>query len=159
MTTVRMDPVRRVVFANGVFDLLHPGHIKLLQFAKSQGTWLVVGLNSDQSVRRLKGPSRPIHSEQDRKIVLESLRSVDEVIIFDELRPTRLVAELRPHVIVKGGEYSMDAIRLTDEIPDEIEIVLCPIITDEKNIKISTSATIIRALKSQRRDSRRFLAP
>ncbi|MEK7063138.1 MAG: adenylyltransferase/cytidyltransferase family protein [Patescibacteria group bacterium] len=139
-----MNTDQRIIFANGVFDLLHPGHIKLLQFAKAQGEYLIVGLNSDRSVRELKGPTRPIHSEQDRKIVLESLRFVDEVIIFDEVRPTRLVAELRPHVIVKGDEYSAEEIRRVDEVPEEIEIVLYPVVTDEKNIKISTTTTIRR---------------
>ncbi len=133
---------KRVVFANGAFDLLHPGHVKLLQFAKSQGDWLVVGLNSDRSVQELKGHSRPVHSEADRKSVLESLRCVDEVIIFDETRPTVLVRRLMPDVVVKGDEYAPEDIRRIDQVPEGVEIVVCPIMLDLDQEKISTSKTI-----------------
>ena len=95
----------RVVFTNGCFDLLHPGHVSYLRAARSLGDALVVGLNSDASVRRLKGPSRPVVPEKDRAAVLEALESVDAVCIFGEDTPIRLMRELEPAVYVKGGDY------------------------------------------------------
>ncbi len=95
-----------VVFTNGVFDLLHPGHIDVLRGARGEGDHLVVGINTDASVRRLnKGPDRPIRAEQDRAYVLASLAMVDAVVLFDEDTPAELVAALQPDVIVKGGDY------------------------------------------------------
>lgn len=96
---------RTVVFTNGCFDLIHRGHIELLRYCRSLGE-VVVGLNSDSSVKRLKGNKRPIVSEQDRKLILESLIYVQKVIIFDEDTPYRLIRELKPDIIVKGGDYS-----------------------------------------------------
>jgi D-beta-D-heptose 7-phosphate kinase/D-beta-D-heptose 1-phosphate adenosyltransferase len=98
------------VFTNGVFDLLHPGHVDVLLGARQQGEVLVVGINSDDSVRRLKGPSRPIRTERDRAYVLAALEAVDVVTIFDEDTPLELVRALQPDVIVKGGDYSADAV-------------------------------------------------
>ena len=121
------DPGKKLVFANGVFDVLHSGHIQLLKFARSRGDRLIVGLNSDRSVKALKGPSRPINCEADRKAILESLRYVDEVIIFDEDRPTRLIQALNPDVVVKGGQWPPEEVRERDKIPDHIELVMCPI--------------------------------
>ena len=96
-----------VVFTNGVFDLLHPGHIDLLLGARSEGSHLVVGLNSDASVRRLgKGPERPVRTEAERAIVLASLAMVDAVVVFDQDTPLELVRRLEPDVIVKGGDYT-----------------------------------------------------
>jgi rfaE bifunctional protein nucleotidyltransferase chain/domain len=95
----------RVVFTNGCFDLLHPGHVSYLRAARSLGDALVVGLNSDASVRRLKGPSRPVVTEKDRAAVLEALESVDAVCIFGEDTPIRLMRELEPAIYVKGGDY------------------------------------------------------
>jgi rfaE bifunctional protein nucleotidyltransferase chain/domain len=95
-----------VVFTNGVFDLLHPGHIDVLVGARSRGDALVVGINSDASVKRLKGPERPVRSEADRAFVLASLEAVDAVCVFDEDTPLELVRALRPDVIVKGGDYT-----------------------------------------------------
>ncbi len=134
----------KVVFANGIFDLLHPGHIELLKFAKSLGDKLVVGLNSDRSTKELKGEERPIHSELHRKIVLENLRYVDEVIIFDGLRPTALIHELMPDIVVKGNEYLVEDIRKTDDIPDSIEVVVCSLIRDEQGEKLSTTSTVTK---------------
>ena len=100
-----------VVFTNGVFDLLHPGHIDVLTDARAQGDVLVVGVNSDASVRRLgKGPERPVRSEVERAYVLAGLAAVDAVVIFDEDTPLELVTALRPDVIVKGGDYAPDAV-------------------------------------------------
>jgi rfaE bifunctional protein nucleotidyltransferase chain/domain len=95
----------RVVFTNGVFDLLHSGHIDVLAQARAQGDALVVGLNSDSSVRRLKGPGRPIQSEGERAYVLAALQDVDAVVSFSEDTPLELIQRLRPDVLVKGGDY------------------------------------------------------
>jgi D-beta-D-heptose 7-phosphate kinase/D-beta-D-heptose 1-phosphate adenosyltransferase len=95
----------RVVFTNGVFDLLHPGHIDVLSAARRQGDALIVGLNSDESVRRLKGPDRPVRSEAERAYVLAALSDIDAVVIFSEDTPLELVRHLRPDVLVKGGDY------------------------------------------------------
>jgi len=94
-----------VVFTNGCFDLLHPGHIRTLEFAKEQGDVLVVGLNSDSSIRRLKGEGRPINSEDDRARVLAALSSVDYVVIFDEDNPEDIIRKVRPDVLVKGEDW------------------------------------------------------
>jgi len=98
----------RVVFTNGCFDLLHPGHVSYLRAARSLGDALVVGLNSDASIKRLKGPSRPVVSEKDRAIMLEALESVDAIILFGEDTPVRLMRELEPAVYVKGGDYRVE---------------------------------------------------
>lgn len=94
-----------VVFTNGCFDLLHPGHVALLERARRLGDVLVVAMNSDRSVRRLKGPGRPIMPQRDRARVLAALASVDYVTIFDEATPQRLIAQLQPHVLVKGADW------------------------------------------------------
>lgn len=100
-----------LVFTNGVFDLLHPGHIDVLTGARAQGDLLVVGVNSDASVRRLgKGPDRPVRSEAERAYVLAGLAAVDAVVVFDEDTPLELVRALQPDVIVKGGDYSPDTV-------------------------------------------------
>ena len=99
-----------VVFTNGVFDLLHPGHIDVLTAARAEGDALVVGVNSDDSVRRLKGPARPVRSEADRAFVVAAIECVDCVVVFDEDTPLELITALRPDVVVKGGDYSEDTI-------------------------------------------------
>jgi rfaE bifunctional protein nucleotidyltransferase chain/domain len=100
----------RVVFTNGVFDLLHPGHIDVLLGARRHGDALVVGLNSDASVKRLKGPDRPVRSEADRAYVLAALAMVDCVTVFEQDTPLELVRALRPDVIVKGGDYNPETV-------------------------------------------------
>jgi len=100
----------RVVFTNGIFDLLHPGHIDLLTAARALGDSLIVGVNSDASARRLKGPERPIRSEIERAYVLAALEAVDAVTLFDQDTPLELVLALRPDVLVKGGDYTPDTI-------------------------------------------------
>ena len=100
----------RKVFTNGCFDVIHVGHIRLLQFARQQGDYLVVGLNSDRSVTTLKGPSRPINPEAYRREVLESLRFVDEVVVFDESNAIEILHAIRPAVWVKGGDYTMETL-------------------------------------------------
>lgn len=97
---------RELVFTNGCFDILHRGHAEYLSFARSQGDALCVGLNSDASVRRSKGPSRPVNSQEDRAFVLGSLRAVDFVVIFDEDEPKELIAKILPQVLVKGKDWA-----------------------------------------------------
>lgn len=98
------------VFTNGCFDLLHPGHISLLERARALGTRLVVGINSDASVRAIKGPGRPIQDQAQRAAVLRGLRAVDEVHIYDESTPARLIEAIKPDVLVKGGDWPVDQI-------------------------------------------------
>ncbi|MBT3518790.1 MAG: adenylyltransferase/cytidyltransferase family protein [Candidatus Marinimicrobia bacterium] len=101
---------KTIVFTNGCFDLLHRGHIDLLQKASQFGDYLIVGLNSDRSVNNLKGEGRPIESETKRTKNLMKLESVSHVIIFDEETPLKLIQAIRPHILVKGGDYSLDDI-------------------------------------------------
>jgi D-glycero-beta-D-manno-heptose 1-phosphate adenylyltransferase len=100
----------RLVFTNGVFDLLHPGHIDVLLGARRLGDALVVGINSDASVRRLKGPERPVRSEAERSYVLAALGMVDAVVLFEQDTPLELITLLHPDVLVKGGDYSVDTV-------------------------------------------------
>lgn len=97
---------RSLVFTNGVFDLLHPGHVDVLLAARREGDALIVGLNNDDSVRRLKGPGRPVRSETERAYVLAALAMVDVVVVFDQDTPLELIELLRPDVLVKGGDYT-----------------------------------------------------
>ncbi len=101
---------RRVVFTNGCFDLLHPGHIRDLEFARAQGDALIVGLNSDSGVRQLKGPDRPLMPEGERAEILSALESVDAVVIFDEPTPYEVISRLLPDVLVKGEDWPVDKI-------------------------------------------------
>jgi rfaE bifunctional protein nucleotidyltransferase chain/domain len=102
----RAQAAGRVVFTNGVFDLLHPGHIDVLVGARRHGDRLIVGVNSDASVRRLKGPERPVRSAPERCYVLAALAAVDAVVVFNEDTPLELIKTLRPDVLVKGGDYT-----------------------------------------------------
>ena len=97
---------QRLVFTNGCFDILHTGHVTYLEFAGSQGDALVIGLNSDTSVRRNKGPKRPINSQEDRARVLLSLRAVDYVVVFDDDEPRPIIAAILPDVLVKGSDWA-----------------------------------------------------
>ena len=101
---------RRIVFTNGCFDLLHAGHVRYLQAARELGDALVLGLNSDSSVKRLKGASRPLVPEEDRAIMLSALESVSLVVIFGEDTPDALIREVMPDVLVKGGDYKAEEI-------------------------------------------------
>jgi rfaE bifunctional protein nucleotidyltransferase chain/domain len=100
----------KIVFTNGCFDILHRGHVNYLSEAKKLGDLLIVGLNSDSSVKRLKGSSRPINGQEDRKYVLSHLRSVDFVEIFDEDTPLNLILKIMPKILVKGGDWKVDQI-------------------------------------------------
>ena len=101
---------RTVVFTNGCFDLLHAGHVQLLERAKQCGDLLIVGMNSDRSARALKGVGRPIVAQHDRALLLAALESVDYVTVFNELTPQRVVERLRPHVLIKGADWSASQI-------------------------------------------------
>jgi D-beta-D-heptose 7-phosphate kinase/D-beta-D-heptose 1-phosphate adenosyltransferase len=96
----------RLVFTNGVFDLLHPGHVDVLVGARLRGDALIVGVNSDASVKRLKGPTRPVRSAPERCYVLAALAAVDAVVVFEEDTPFELIQSVRPDVLVKGGDYT-----------------------------------------------------
>ncbi len=107
---------KRLVFTNGCFDLLHPGHVRYLSQARAMGDALVVALNGDRSVRKLKGEGRPILNEQERAEVVSALEAVDYVTIFEEETPRELVAELLPDVLVKGGDWPIDQIIGREEV-------------------------------------------
>ena len=130
-----LDPRPTVVFTNGCFDLLHRGHVEMLRASKALGEHLVVGLNTDASVKRLKGDTRPINNETDRKVVLESLDFVDEVILFDEDTPQQLIERIRPDIITKGGDYTIDTV-----VGNELaKVVIIPTVENQ-----STTNTIKR---------------
>jgi D-beta-D-heptose 7-phosphate kinase/D-beta-D-heptose 1-phosphate adenosyltransferase len=112
----RRSQTGRLVFTNGVFDLLHPGHVNVLLASRREGDALVVGLNSDESVKRLKGPERPIRSLPDRAYVLAALSMVDAVVAFEQDTPLELILRLRPDVLVKGGDYTVDAMVGAQEV-------------------------------------------
>jgi rfaE bifunctional protein nucleotidyltransferase chain/domain len=101
---------RRIVFTNGVFDLLHPGHVRYLQAARAHGDLLIVGINSDASVRRNKGPERPINPEEERAEVLAALACVDAVSVFDDDTPADIIRRVQPDVLVKGSDWPADQI-------------------------------------------------
>jgi D-beta-D-heptose 7-phosphate kinase/D-beta-D-heptose 1-phosphate adenosyltransferase len=107
---------RRIVFTNGCFDLLHPGHIAILEQARELGDALVVGLNSDASVRQLKGPGRPVLPAMERAEILAALDCVDAVAIFEELTPREIIAKLLPDILVKGGDWPGDQIVGREEV-------------------------------------------
>jgi len=133
-----------IVLTNGIFDILHSGHIALLEFAKSFGGRLIVAINSDQATRRLKGEGRPVNNEHDRKAVLESLDCVDEVIIFDDAGPQRVIETVEPDIVVKGAEWSAEEVRRRDSIPAHIEIQVFPLLFESPGRKYSTSSIIDR---------------
>jgi D-beta-D-heptose 7-phosphate kinase/D-beta-D-heptose 1-phosphate adenosyltransferase len=106
----------RLVFTNGVFDLLHVGHVRYLAQARALGDALVVAINSDRSVREIKGPERPVFEEAERAEILAALRNVDYVVIFDDISPRSLIGQLLPDVLVKGGDYQVDEIHGREEV-------------------------------------------
>jgi len=110
LQTALRSKQQKIVFTNGVFDILHAGHVLYLAAARSMGDVLVVGLNADDSVTRLKGPTRPVNTEHDRAQVLAALRCVDHVVVFSEDTPLRLITTLMPDVLVKGGDYTRETI-------------------------------------------------
>lgn len=101
---------KKIVFTNGCFDLLHIGHVRYLEQAKSLGDILIVGINTDASVRELKGPTRPIQNENDRAEILASLKSVDHTVLFGEQTPIDLIKQVKPDILVKGGDWKIEQI-------------------------------------------------
>ncbi len=101
---------KKIVFTNGCFDLLHIGHVRYLKEARKLGDFLVVGINSDSSVKELKGPTRPIQNQDDRAEILSSLEAVDATVIFTESTPERLIKNVKPDILVKGGDWTVDQI-------------------------------------------------
>ena len=134
----------KIVFTNGCFDILHAGHIHLLREAKNLGDRLLIGLNSDQSVRNLKGQGRPLNPEDARASVLESLSMVDGVTIFQEDTPREIIKEIVPHFLVKGGDYSVENVVGADIVREsEGQVVLITVLKG-----YSTSDLITRIRKS-----------
>lgn len=140
---------RRVVFTNGCFDLLHPGHVRYLQQARALGEALIVALNSDRSVRELKGPSRPILKEDERAEVMAALACVDFVTIFDEPTPREIITALLPDILVKGGDWSIDTIVGREEVEAAGGKVMSLPFVDG----VSTSEVIARIMQSQQASS------
>jgi rfaE bifunctional protein nucleotidyltransferase chain/domain len=110
------DAGARLVFTNGVFDLLHVGHVRYLTEARALGEALVVAINSDRAVRELKGPNRPVFDENERAEILAALRQVNYVVVFDDISPRTLISQLVPDVLVKGGDYQLDQIHGREEV-------------------------------------------
>jgi D-beta-D-heptose 7-phosphate kinase/D-beta-D-heptose 1-phosphate adenosyltransferase len=135
---------KRIVFTNGCFDLIHLGHVKYFQFARKQGDLLVVGVNTDGSIRRLKGNKRPIINEQDRLSVLEELESIDYLVKFDDDTPLRLIEQIRPDVLVKGADYKKEQVVGWDVVESYGgKVALAPLVDGK-----STSAVIQRILEA-----------
>lgn len=135
---------KKLVFTNGCFDLLHAGHVRYLAQARALGDALVVALNSDASVRELKGPSRPLQTENDRAEILSALRSVDAVVVFSDPRATKLIEEIRPHVYAKGGDYTVDSLNVEEREALEYvraEIKILPLVEGR-----STTRTVNKLL-------------
>jgi rfaE bifunctional protein nucleotidyltransferase chain/domain len=107
---------KQLVFTNGVFDLLHVGHVRYLAQARALGDALLVAINSDRTVRELKGPNRPVFNQAERAEILAALRVVDYVVVFDDVSPRSLITELLPNVLVKGGDYNLDQIHGREEV-------------------------------------------
>lgn len=128
---------KKIVFTNGCFDIIHSGHITYLYKAKSYGDILVIGLNSDDSVKRLKGVDRPINNQTDRALVLSALEMVDYVCIFNENTPIELITELKPDVLVKGGDYTKDAIVGSDLVEaNGGKVIIVPFVQGKSTTKI-----------------------
>ena len=137
---------KRLVFTNGVFDLLHVGHVRYLGEARALGDAMVVAINSDRTVRELKGDGRPVVNENERAEVLAALRQVDYVTIFDDLSPRSLIARLLPDVLVKGGDYGLDEIHGREEVEEAGgRVVSLPFVEG-----ISTSGIIERMRNAKR---------
>jgi len=136
-----------IVFTNGCFDVIHPGHILHLQQARQEGDILVVALNSDESVRQLKGSNRPICSQQERAMVLAALESVDYIVIFDALQVTEVIEAVQPNVYVKGGGYTLET--LNSEECEALERCSAQIIILPKIGNFSTTNIIERIQNEQ----------
>jgi len=135
---------KKIVFTNGCFDIIHIGHITLLEKAKSLGDILVVGLNSDESVKKLKGKERPIVPQNERAEILDSIKYVDYVVVFDELTPYKVITEIKPDIIVKGEDYKLKEVVGWGIVPKIVRINLVKdrsttgIIEKIKRLKVSS---------------------
>jgi len=135
---------KKIVFTNGCFDIIHIGHITLLKKAKSLGDILVVGLNSDESVKKLKGKERPIVPQNERAKILDSIKYVDYVVVFDELTPYKVITEIKPDIIVKGKDYKLKEVVGWGIVPKIVRINLVKdrsttgIIEKIKRLKVSS---------------------
>lgn len=136
---------RKLVVTNGCFDLLHAGHVTYLENARNHGDVLLVGLNSDASVRELKGPSRPVNNQDDRALVVAALESVDRVCIFQDREATRFLAESQPDIYIKGGDYTLETLNQDERKTVERaggKIVIVPVVPGK-----STTALLERLAK------------
>jgi rfaE bifunctional protein nucleotidyltransferase chain/domain len=142
---------RRIVFTNGCFDLLHPGHIQSLEQARALGDALIVGINSDASVRKLKGAGRPILPEPERAEILAALQCVDAVVVFNELTPREIISALLPDILVKGGDWPGDQIVGREEVEAAGgKVVLIPVVAGHSTTAILAK---MRAAVSPNKDS------
>jgi len=128
---------KKVVFTNGCFDILHAGHVTYLQQARDLGDMLILGLNSDSSVKELKGPSRPVNNQNDRALVLSALKSVDFVVLFSDETPIKLIKEILPDFLVKGGDYTPETIVGADLVRENGgEVVVIPLVEGKSTTNI-----------------------
>jgi len=135
---------KTIVFTNGCFDILHPGHIASLIEASQYGDYLIIGLNNDASVKSLKGKDRPVNNEIDRATVLAALSMVDAIVIFEEETPLDLIKLIKPHVLVKGGDYKIEEIAGAKEVIESGgQVIINPILPG-----YSTTSTIEKMLQS-----------
>ena len=143
----KLNPKKvKTVFTNGVFDILHTGHIEILKFAKNLGDRLIVAINSDESVKKLKGDDRPINDENDRLTMIQSIRWVDEAFIFDSTDTVDVISNVNPDIVVKGGEWTKDEVRERDNIPEDIEVKICPLFKNK-----STTNTLKKIVSWQKK--------
>jgi D-beta-D-heptose 7-phosphate kinase/D-beta-D-heptose 1-phosphate adenosyltransferase len=139
---------RKVVFTNGCFDILHVGHIRYLEKAKSLGDVLIVGVNSDRSVRQIKGPQRPILPEEERAEILSGLWCVDHIILFDDPTPLKLITTLLPHILAKGGDWSKETTAGREVVEESGgEVVIIPFVQESSSTNI-IETVIKRFLKN-----------
>lgn len=130
---------KKIVFTNGCFDILHAGHIASLRFAKSKGDILVLGLNTDKSVKKLKGPCRPINNENDRAVVVSALDMVDAVVLFGEETPYNLIKYIKPDILVKGADYKDKPVAGSEFAG---KLVLCPILKGRSTTNIIKKSSV-----------------
>lgn len=138
----------KIVFTNGIFDILHKGHLELFKFAKSLGGRLVVGINSDRATKQLKGKGRPINSAPERKAALENIQYIDQVVIFDDTKTLSIIRDIKPDIVVKGGEWTAEEVRRRDKIPARIEVKVCPLVMQSSGVKYS-STNVIEKIKNR----------
>lgn len=138
----------KIVFTNGIFDILHKGHVELFKFAKSLGGRLVVGINSDRATKLLKGKGRPINSASERKAALETMQYIDQVVVFDDTKTMGIIRDIKPDIVVKGGEWTAEEVRRRDKIPGRIEVKVFPLVMQSSGVKYS-STNVIEKIKNR----------